>query len=747
MAKRPYNYASMSPEDRALWDYLNAGNEFTDAGPVQYQWQGDISYDNLGSTPQLGKTGLSGVTSDPKLLEAQMKALAAMEEQADTGLSAADENALNRTGRKLAADANSVAQTIEQRMARQGRAGGRLGVTMQMQAAQAAQQAAADQAADRNAMAQEGRLRARIGAGQMAGEMSAEDYKRKANAAAAQDAIERFNVQNTIGRQEYNNRLTNSAKEQNWQGKQGIANQNTSAQYDYRKDKLGVQQQGASAALEKANQDYNRAQLKKQQKAAKRSGMLGALGGIAGGAAGAYFGGPTGAAAGYSAGSQLGGALGGFANGGKIPGIAPFPGDDPRNDLYTAQVSADEIIVPRTAAKDPASAAAFAASAAADPFSTIRHPQVREYMRKKYAAQQQLEDAQQTQDMLGYANIAGKALNDFANSQKEDVILKNNFLAGKNLKPEVVEANRTEYDGSMLDKLGQQGVQRAQTKANQVDSNFDTDLKLDRYSRETEAYDKALAKEKASNDPMSEESAQAREYLKQIAPGVAEKMPNFDKLSAAQVQKVAPGLFDKYKADVSERNTDKRLQTQIAAEDRRTQRAIEAELRKAGTPKGEFERLPIENQEQIRDLAKKNANKETIANQIDAMLTEADKAKTEDAKLAIYRQMGKILNSTEGADAVGSEEAKRLLSKLEFAYGNVTNDNPTQWGRDLQGFREQAKATSQAVRSAAQANKNKIDELYNRAPSTSKVNEVTRMTKDGRKAVFNADTKEFIRYD
>jgi hypothetical protein len=648
----------------------------------------------------------------------------------------------------LASDANSVAQTIEQRLARQGRAGGRLGVTMQMQAAQAAQQAAADQAADRNAQAQEGRLRARLGAGQMAGSMDEADYRKKANAAAAQDAIEKFNLQNTIGRQEYNNRLTNSAKEQNWQGRQGIANQNTTAQYDFRKDKMGVQQQGATTQLEKANQDYNRAQIRKQQRQAKRAGVGSAIGTVAGGVLGTFAMPGVGTAAGAQLGGQLGGALGGFANGGKVPGVAPFPGDDPRNDLYTAQVSADEIIVPRTAAQDPASAAAFAANAAADPFSSIKNPQMREYMRKKYAAQQELDGAQQTQDILGYANLAGKALNDFANSQKEDVILKNNFLAGKNLKPDVIEAKRNEYDGSMLDRLGQQGVNRASDKMKMAKDDFGDGMAIDRYSRETDAQERALAKEKASNDPQSEESVAARDYLKTIAPGVAEKMPNFDKLTAVQVQKVAPGLFDKYKADVSERNTDKRLQTQITAEDRRTQRAIDAELRKAGTPKGEFERLPIENQEQIKDLAKKNANKETIANQIDAMLQQADQAKTEDAKLAIYRQMGKILNSTEGADAVGSEEAKRLLSKLEFAYGNVTNDNPTQFGRDLQGFREQAKATSKAVRNAAQANKKKIDELYKRAPAADKqVNEVTRLTKDGRKAVFNADTKEFIRYE
>ena len=37
MAKKPDNYDRMSPEDRALWDYINAGDEFVDGGAAQYQ--------------------------------------------------------------------------------------------------------------------------------------------------------------------------------------------------------------------------------------------------------------------------------------------------------------------------------------------------------------------------------------------------------------------------------------------------------------------------------------------------------------------------------------------------------------------------------------------------------------------------------------------------------------------------------------------------------------------------------------
>jgi hypothetical protein len=49
-----------------------------------------------------------------------------------------------------------------------------------------------------------------------------------------------------------------------------------------------------------------------------------------------------------------------FSDGGRVPGDAVFGGDDPRNDTIAALLSPEEIVVPRSAAKDPDRAAAFA---------------------------------------------------------------------------------------------------------------------------------------------------------------------------------------------------------------------------------------------------------------------------------------------------------------------------------------------------------------------------------------------------
>jgi hypothetical protein len=110
-------------------------------------------------------------------------------------------------------------------------------------------------------------------------------------------------------------------------------------------------------------------------------------------------------------------------------------------------------------------------------------------------------------------------------------------------------------------------------------------------------------------------------------------------------------------------------------------------------------------------ISRSNAAKETIANQIDSALKNWDNL-TEGGQLQQGRQLLKILNSTEGKDAIGVEEAERLGSKLQYAYGNFSNDNPTQFGRDLKGFKEDAENTLSSIRGGIKKNAQLIDRVY-----------------------------------
>lgn len=123
--------------------------------------------------------------------------------------------------------------------------------------------------------------------------------------------------------------------------------------------------------------------------------------------------------------------------------------------------------------------------------------------------------------------------------------------------------------------------------------------------------------------------------------------------------------------------------------------------------------LPLDQKKIVEGLATKNASKESIKNQIDAVMSGWDNL-SEDQKVAQGRQLLKTLNSTEGADAIGAEEANRLGAKLEFALGNVFNSNPMQFGRDLEGFKEQANLTSKSIGSAIESNKQTIGKAMGR---------------------------------
>lgn len=131
--------------------------------------------------------------------------------------------------------------------------------------------------------------------------------------------------------------------------------------------------------------------------------------------------------------------------------------------------------------------------------------------------------------------------------------------------------------------------------------------------------------------------------------------------------------------------------------------------------KEEFDLLPVQSQEMIKKLAGSSANKETINNQIKGAISQLDNPDiSDDQKLTIGRSLLKTLNSTEGSDAVGAEEANRLGSYLEFKIANFTGPGSFV-GRDLDQFIEQTRLTSERIDKAIESNNEAIERLYGRA--------------------------------
>jgi hypothetical protein len=110
-------------------------------------------------------------------------------------------------------------------------------------------------------------------------------------------------------------------------------------------------------------------------------------------------------------------------------------------------------------------------------------------------------------------------------------------------------------------------------------------------------------------------------------------------------------------------------------------------------------------QGQAKALNDTNAKVFAVKSGIDQALAQLDNPNLSDEeKLKVGQETLKLLNSAEGADAVGAEEAQRLGSKLEFAMGNFFNGNPTQFGRDIPGFADQLRNNSQRLAGRIKSN-------------------------------------------
>ena len=148
-------------------------------------------------------------------------------------------------------------------------------------------------------------------------------------------------------------------------------------------------------------------------------------------------------------------------------------------------------------------------------FNSIKNPQVREYIRRKMSGEEDLSQAQDVQAGIGYANIAGSALTDLANSNKQDVIL-GNRLDSLGRAPKVVSSPDKQYDDMGSGKLAAQGVSRAEQSLAGIE---------------------APPTVRDEEDPGSPVSKLWQDTANKAAPG-----KDFSQFSASQLRKVMPSL-------------------------------------------------------------------------------------------------------------------------------------------------------------------------------------------------------------
>lgn len=464
-----------SAEQLALEEYLKAGKDFTAGGAAQYQEGADLDYTQLGDLDQLGPSAYNGIQTDSRYKDNEMEALRQLEEQSKDGYSARDKADLARI-EGAANRANKGRQgAVKQNLAARGIGGGGLEVVMAQQAAQDAAEQEALASLEKNAQMQDRKQQATSQLGQLSSQLQSRDYNQQAQAAQANDAISRFNTQNANNVQTQNNQGINQTNQTNYNRANEVADNNVNAGYTYRKDALGVQQGGAKVQYDAASAAREAAEQRARDRKAKSKGVTGAVMGAVGAGAGAFFGGPAGASAGYAVGNGLGQA---FAHGGRVEGPELSPFDDPANDIIPATLSAGEVVLPKSVARDPQAAAQFVAKQnSMDPrilerLSAKNPDLVSRYKAQFSEADQGVEDAQDTQDMVGYAGVLGKGLTDFNNSQKDSYRTGVTF---DNMHGKVHRDPDAEFDNSGSERLAQSGSDRAKAKLAEIKANMARD--------------------------------------------------------------------------------------------------------------------------------------------------------------------------------------------------------------------------------------------------------------------------------
>jgi hypothetical protein len=215
--------------------------------------------------------------------------------------------------------------------------------------------------------------------GSLGSAVQGQEYAQDTNKANAADAIATFNAQQKEQVGNLNTTSANEAQKENVANAQDISNRNTASSQTQQESVIAAQQQAYEDALQKASAsaaDSENLANQATQVGQQNSGILGGLIGAAGTVAasemssspitnGSLDNGATSTVpnANVSNNASAGAAVatGGRITpkgverpinmkdeGGPVPGQAVVPGDSPRNDNVRADLSPDEIVLPRT---------------------------------------------------------------------------------------------------------------------------------------------------------------------------------------------------------------------------------------------------------------------------------------------------------------------------------------------------------------------------------------------------------------
>ncbi len=225
-----------------------------------------------------GKSALTEIATDPRLRDNQMNQLAELEGLSQTGLGTVDRIALQEAqGAATAADQSRRAGILSQ-MSQRGMMDSGNALAAQLQSSEAANQQAMQQSQNIAKQASANRMNAINALANQSGSMEQRDYSRQADAATAQDAIQKFNVG-----------TRNTTAAQNLAARQNIADASAATSNKQEMYNKGLIQQDYGNRLQRAQSiaGLNAGQAQNQAQAALTAGagtanMYGQIGQAAG---------------------------------------------------------------------------------------------------------------------------------------------------------------------------------------------------------------------------------------------------------------------------------------------------------------------------------------------------------------------------------------------------------------------------------------------------------------------------------
>ena len=316
-----------------------------------------------------------GLSPHAQARGAQMQALQGLQDKISAGgLTDVDRSRIQQTLDSVNNEQRGQQMAIMEDANRRGTSGSGIELANRLMSQQQAANTAGRQGMDIAALAEQAKLQAMQQAASIGGNIETNDWNQQSQKAAAQNAINQFNATNQQQVTMSNIAARNAAQASNLGEKQRIADSNTQGENQNRIRNSNLIQSNYENKLDKAKAVAGA--LSGQGSAAqthsnnmnKWTGEL--IGGINNGLSswGANSGSGS-SGTGLQTMSQYGGStLTGvdrdkykpqtqsgvqlFAHGGVVPGEAPYPGDDERNDQVPALLSPGEVVLPRSEVND-----------------------------------------------------------------------------------------------------------------------------------------------------------------------------------------------------------------------------------------------------------------------------------------------------------------------------------------------------------------------------------------------------------